>query len=202
MKKILSLVLVVALCLSLGACNKGGQTKENTPSVSVSKFLDGFKANDAEAIKATYSGDNFDVADLAGLKDGSESEKAIAEALIGKILDFDYTISDEKITEDTAIVEVKFNTFDLGKVMQNFITDYMNKVISQAANGLSEDEIEKKAIESFKKYLDKAKKDFSETVSLPLTKVDGKWMIDAIDETSNIINVLSGNNIELILKLF
>lgn len=188
MKKVLVIVLVIAMSAALFGCGSA------SPSDVVDTYLRALKAQDTDAIAKVYSGDSGTdlISDVA---DSEEFPEEISSDFTDMILSFDYTLANEQINGDTATVEVTIDTYDFGSMFKSVIGDYFTKAFAMAFSGASEDEIEQVLIDLFTEKLAEMKEgehDFEATATLSLSKVDGEWKIDAIDDESDFLDYLTG----------
>ncbi|MDO4869710.1 MAG: DUF4878 domain-containing protein [Bacillota bacterium] len=203
MKK-LAIILVVCLAVTMSLFGCGSNP---TPTETADTFLNAVKAGDADTLKTVYEGDNFDV--LALLFDDVESDggDAVDDEYFEKTLtpllqDFDYKLSNEKIDGDKATVDVKITTYDIGGAFLAFMEDYFGQALELAFSGASDKEVEELANSIFEEKINKlTDKDYSETVTLDLVNKDGIWKVTKIDESSELINAISGNMIKAIEEI-
>ena len=178
------------LMMCLTAC--GGPT----PTETVDSFLTAVKAQDSESIKTIYAEEDFEAFDM-----GEDSEDNLygdlEETLMTKLLDFEYTLSNEQINEDKATVDVTFKTYELGKAMSSWITEYISQAFALAFGGASDEQLEKLAETILTDKIDDAEeKTFEKTVTVSLTDKDGAWVIDEFEEEGEFYNALTGGMIE------
>ena len=198
----LTMVLGMCLIVAVALCGCGGSS-EPTPTETANTFLTAVKAGDTETIKTVYAGEDLDILspiegeDSDGDKDDSEDvtdDEYFEELLLTKLLDFDYELSNEQITEDKATVDVTITTYDLGKVFTAFMEEYFAKALEMSFDGASDEEIEKVANSTFESKLNEEEtKTYTETVPLTLSKQDGIWKVDPIDDDGDFMNVICGN---------
>lgn len=211
-KRITSLCICAALCVIIGiaftACG-GSNSKtsdEMTPSETVSAFLDAFKNEDEATLKQVYAGEANDF--LSAYEDGAldkDIPKELLDSLMAKWYDFDYKVNGETIAEDgkTATVDVTITTYDMTAVFNNFYTEFMNRAMEQYSdnsNDVSKEEYTKMAYEVLQEEIDKAtEKNYEGDATLSLTKTDGKWVVDKIDENNKeFLNVITGGLMDVL----
>ena len=209
-KRITSLCICAALCVIIGiaftACGGSKTSDEMTPSETVSAFLDAFKNEDEATLKQVYAGEANDF--LSAYEDGAldkDIPKELLDSLMAKWYDFDYKVNGETIAEDgkTATVDVTITTYDMTAVFNNFYTEFMNRALEQYSgnsNDVSEEEYTKMAYEVLQEEIDKAtKKNYEGDATLSLTKTDGKWLVDKIDENNEeFLNVITGGLMDVL----
>ena len=209
-KRLTSLCICAALCVIIGvaftACGGSKTSDEMTPSETVSAFLDAFKNEDEATLKQVYAGEANDF--LSAYEDGAldkDIPKELLDSLMAKWYDFDYKVNGETIAEDgkTATVDVTITTYDMTAVFNNFYTEFMNRALEQYSgnsNDVSEEEYTKMAYEVLQEEIDKAtEKNYEGDATLSLTKTDGKWIVDKIDENNEeFLNVITGGLMDVL----
>lgn len=201
MKKILSIILVLALCLSLASCGGsgnggGGKTvKADTPTDVVTNFFNSIKTEDAELLEASYAGENMDLRELSNMdsEDPDELDKMMADKLLSMIKDFDFKLSNEQIDGDKATVDAEITAYNIGEAISNFMTNFLAKAMEMATDDVSDEEIEKLSLEILTESLDAAEKNYTETVTLELTKSGDTWLVNELENDSDVINAILGN---------
>ena len=178
--------ICAALCVIVGiaftACGGSKVSDDMTPSETVSTFLDAFKAQDEETMNKVYAGDGNDF--MSAYEDGALDKDIPKE---GK----------------TATVDVTITTYDMVSVFNNFYTAFMERALDQFSgnsNNVDQEEYTKMAYEVLQEELDKAtEKTYEGDATLSLTKTDGKWLVDKIDENNKeFLNVITGGLMEVL----
>lgn len=190
MKKILTIFASFIMMFSLVAC--GGPS----PSDVTDAFLKGIKEQDKEAIAGSYADDEIDilgdVAD-AGESDNSPMTKVVDEKMLPKMLEFDYEILGEEIEGDKAMVEVSIKTYEFGAAFTAFAEEFITQAFDLYFADASDEQVEEAGAKILIDELDKLKeKKYEKTVKIGLTKEDGQWVIDEMDEDDSLINAVSG----------
>ena len=168
-----------------------------SPTETTDTFLKAIKEQDVETLKSVYAGGEVDLLDSVG-EDAEETEdeafsKILDEQLLPKILDFDYELSNEQIDGDKASVDVKINAYRIGDIFTSFLSDYMTQALMLAFSDASEEELDALADTLLRgKIADATEKSFEMTVTLNLSKVDGKWMVNEITDQDDILDALTG----------
>ena len=178
-----------------------GCSSTPSPTETTDIFLQALKAQDGEKMATLYSGTDLDLLEAAA-ESGEESseestdtglETVYEEQLLPKMLDFDYEISNEQINEDKATVDVKFTTYRIGDAFTAFFGDYISQAFMLAFSDVSDEELDSLDTTILSgKLADLTEKTYEKTVTLSLTKVDGKWMVDKIQDGDDIIDALTG----------
>lgn len=170
MKK--TLVLLLALCLVLlTACGP------KTPTAALKADLDNAKAS-PEEIMGEMGEDGF----------GEEA----TQALIDKVLEFEYQLGEEVIDGETATVETTITTYSFGEIFTTVVTNFISQAFANAGNMTDEDLatlMDKLLIEE----LDKAEKTYTTTIEIELAQEDGNWVVQ---ETVEMSNALTGGMID------
>lgn len=197
MKKVLVIVLVIAMSAALFGCGSA------SPSDVVDTYLGALKAQDADTVAKVYSGNSGSDL-LSDVADSEEFPDEISSDFTDMILSFDYALANEQINGDTATVDVVFKTYDFGSMFKSVIGDYFTKAIGMAFSGASEDEMEQVLVDLFSGKLAEMKEgehDFEATATISLSKVDGEWKIDEIDDESDFFDCLTGGIISAVTDI-
>ena len=170
MKKIL-IFLFMIMCLCGCGCNK--QTT-NTPKGEVAKLFSNYNSLNIDVLIQLDS-----VMSTEALTD---SEKAkYKDVLKRQYEDLNYTIKDEVITDDKAVVTAEIEVYDLKKVM-NDADKYLEENNKEFLKEGSTD------IDTSKFWDYKLDKMFSTkdrttyVIDFTLTKIDDKWVLDDLLE--------------------
>ena len=119
-----------------------------------------------------------------------------------KLLDFDYTLSNEKINDTKATVDVEFKTYEFGKAMTNTMAKYIEKALPLAFSGASDEEMEKIMNDAFEEEFgaltDKA---YTAKATINLVQKDGEWKVAEIDSEGEVMNALTGNLVNAIKEI-
>lgn len=203
MKKRL-LILTLVLVLPLYSCGSP------TPTDVTEEFLTAIKTNDTETLKATYAGDNMDMEGALKRQDidVEDADKLLKEEVIPKLQSFEYEVSGEKIDGSNATVQVKLKTYGFGKAFTAFSQEYFKQAFANLLSGsygdgsaipTNNDEL---ATDIFLAKLKGMKKDFVKTVTLKLIEKDGEWIVDAIKDSDDFFDALSGGLVSATTELF
>lgn len=194
MKKLFSILLISILVFSLSACSTPSPTEVTTA------FLDAVKTQSTESMADIYADGSWSLSDEAGeeaeLEDLDEMDQYFQETVLPKLLEFDYEVLGEKIDGEKATVDVKITTYKLGDAFTAFIDDYLTQAFALAFSDTGEDAIEALGTSLFKEKVDAMEKNYTETVAISLSMVDGAWVIDELDDDSPFTNALTGGFVE------
>ncbi len=170
MKK--TIVLLLALCLIvLTACGPA------TPTAALKTDLENAKAS-PEEIMGEMGEDSF----------GEEA----TNALVNKVLEFEYKLGEETIDGETATVETTITTYPFGQIFTNVVSNFIAQAFANAGSMTDEDMtalMDKLLIEE----LNKAQKTYTETIEIQLAQEDGKWVVQ---EDADMSNALTGGMID------
>lgn len=174
MKKILSVLFVVALVFGFAGCGDGGGA---TAEQAVKNAFDAIKAADVE--KASEYID-YDKLLNAGEQEKPDTEEDVqSKEMMGLILEnIDYRILESSQEEDTAIVKAEITNKDMGSVMAGFIS----QAFALAFSGMNEEQLNEQYMEVFTKLVKEEAQTVTSEVDIKLSKSDGKWQIDVSDE--------------------
>ncbi len=196
MKRLLALAMTVVLVLALTACGGGGSSAD-TPTDAANSFLKAVQEQDMDAIGAVYQGDPAEM-DLLGEATGEEEFPEELSALLSEQMQkFEYEVSNEVVDEDSATVDVKITTVNIGKAFEDSINEFMEKAIAgEIASDTTEEQLTEQLYAAFQEKLAAAEKDYEGTAVLNLSKVDGKWKVDQISQSDPLVNCLTGGLID------
>lgn len=197
-KHIAIILAVFAAVFFLSGCG----SKVPTPTETADTFLQALKSQDAEAMAGVYAGADLDLLEAAAETDG-ESEDAeetdsgleavYEEQMLPKMLDFDYELSNEQINGDKATVDVKITTYRIGDAFTAFFSDYISQAFILAFSDASEEDLEALAATTLAgKLADLTEKTYEKTATLSLTMKDGKWVVDELEDGSDIVDAITG----------
>ena len=190
-KKILSIVLVLGLVFSLCAC--GGPT----PTSTVETFLDAVKVQDTETIKTVYEDEEFSFIGEMDLESEDstqpQTDKVLNEKMLPKLLEFDYTVSNEQIKEDKATVDITVTTYNFGPAMTSFFGSYMTQAFALIFDDNAEAKLDKIGADLLTSEIDKlTEKNCEKTATITLTATEDGWVIDEIDDEGKVLDALTG----------
>lgn len=198
-KKLLYLTFYCLLILSLVGCSS--EVTEGPGDVTA-HFLNALQQQNYSSVKQYYS-ENVD--NLSHFKNKVESiSPLVANELFNKLADFSYIIEkielDEK-DENKASVLLTMKSYDLGKVFENTILDYLKTDLTMSFNGATADDIIKEAEKIIVEDIKNSQKTFNETVTVTLSRENNTWKIDELEDNIPFLNALSGNIIYTVDQL-
>lgn len=182
MKKVLSILITIAMVFALVACSNAG------PDDTVSNYLDSYKNGDLEEIDK-YFLDSAD-SDEAEIIDNEDPEvDAAMENAYSKLT---YEILDTNIDGDSAIVETEITAPNLGIVMTELIQEAMPLALASAFSE-DEDDDDMDALMNTM-LIDKLNSEDlpmnTKTVDINLVKENENWLID-VDHA--LLDAMTGN---------
>ena len=170
MKK--TLVILLALCLVLlTACGP------STPTAALKADLENAKASPE---------------DIMGEMGESGFGDAATEALIDKVLEFDYELGKEVIDGEIATVETTITTYPFGQIFTQVVTNFISQAFANAGN-MTDEDLSKLMDKLLIEELEKAEKTYTETIQIELEQEDGAWVVQ---ETVEMSNALTGGMID------
>ena len=184
MRKIFSIFLIFVLAASLSACGSAP-----TPKDIAEKYLAAIKAQDEEGISALSEG-SYSEDELMGTVDlvlgeseeGEEYDEA-TKKFKEKVIDFDYTIGEERIDGENAEVDVTIKTYDFGTMLGQYAERAMSELMAAAVDGASQEEIDAMDRKILEEELDKlTEKSYETTVPMKLKKVEGEWKVAKMEK--------------------
>lgn len=183
MKKVVSVLLILAISLNLSACS--GSPK---PETTVSEFIEASKQFDFEKMSSKINPSSSTDKDMISeLEEGFEEdsfEKYFMEYLKQNAKKITYTIVESEVNGDYATITVDFKYVDGGPLLKATLGDVFTQSISKALAGteMNDDEMTELFISSMqaqKEIIDEAFVD--KEIDIKCIKVDDKWYIDDID---------------------
>ena len=196
MRKIFSIFLIFVLAASLSACGSAP-----TPKDIAEKYLAAIKAQDEEGISALSEG-SYSEDELMGTVDlvlgeseeGEEYDEA-TKKFKEKVIDFDYTIGEERIDGENAEVDVTIKTYDFGTMRGQYAERAMSELMAAAVDGASQEEIDAMDRKILEEELDKlTEKSYETTVPMKLKKVEGEWKVAKMEDDSEFMNAILGRH--------
>lgn len=165
MKK-LSVLLLVLCVFFMTACASA------TPSEALKADMEDAK-NNPEEIMGEIGEEGF-------------GEEAM-NALVNKLLEFEYELGEETINDDTATVETTITTYPFGDIFSTVMAQLLTEASSNP--DITEEETNALIDKFLLEGLEKAEKDYTETATITLSKEAGIWVVQD-DET--MANALTG----------
>ena len=169
MKKFLLVVITLLLVV-------GCESVMNNPTKRVETFLNKYQTMDEEVLSQLDDTLNNDETLTTAQKDEYRN------LMKKQYQNLTYTIKDEEVDGNSAIVKVEIEVYDFNKAMadaDDYLLDNQDEFIDE------DDNIDN---EKFMDYKIKQMKDSNEkvkyTIDFNLTKSDGNWQLDEIDEVT------------------
>ncbi|MDO4383488.1 MAG: hypothetical protein Q4C18_03220 [Eubacteriales bacterium] len=214
MKKKLAVFLLLTAMLGMCAC--GSKDPEVTPTKTVDTFLKAIQDEDQDAIKKVYEESSFDIGkeawdDTDGEDDEDEldaSDDSVRNVLVKdfypRLIQFEYKMGEEKIDGDSATVTVDITTYKMGDTFVAGFKDFFSQAMDLYNSNASDEEVSKVMADSLHKKLSGLKKkEYKETATFHLSKENGKWVIDEMDDDDNeaALNALTGGMMDATNKI-
>lgn len=186
MKKLMCMVLTIALMISLVACSSRASAKS-----VVEDAIQAFQSADIETMQQ-YWGDTELTSSEDSLEDDIYTQQLLE--LLSTGLTYQITDSNEDVKAGTATVTVEFTNIDMSVVF----SEWMGEIFSQALGYAflpadqqpSEEELNNLSMEIFREAIEDHKDDkVANTIDIPLSLVENEWKIDQSDE---IIDAMTG----------
>ena len=105
------------------------------------------------------------------------------QALVDKVLEFDYQLGEEKIDGDKATVETTITTYPFGEIFTGIVADFIPQAFANP--DMTDDDASALLDQLLMDALDKADKTYSKTITIELSQEDGEWVVQESDEMSN-----------------
>ncbi len=200
-KHVIAILAIFSVIFFFSGC---GSTP--SPTETTDTFLQALKTQDVETLASVYAEAELDLLDAAAesveseeAEDAEEAAedtgltKVYEEQMLPKMLDFDYELSNEQINGDKATVDAKITTYRIGDACTAFFSEYISQAFMLAFSDVSEEELDSLATTLLSgKLADLTEKNYEKTVTIALTKVDGKWVVDTIQPGNDAIDAITG----------
>lgn len=140
-------------------------------------------ASPTDALKADLENAKSSPDEIIGqLGEDGFGEEA-TQALVDKVLEFDYQLGEEKIDGDKATVETTITTYPFGEIFTGIVADFITQAFANP--DMTDDDASALLDQLLMDALDKADKTYSKTITIELAQEDGKWVVQESDEMSN-----------------
>ena len=131
---------------------------------------------------------------LGESEEGEEYDEA-TKKFKEKVIDFDYTIGEERIDGENAEVDVTIKTYDFGTMLGQYAERAMSELMAAAVDGASQEEIDAMDRKILEEELDKlTEKSYETTVPMKLKKVEGEWKVAKMEDDSEFMNAILGRH--------
>lgn len=203
-RRIMTAITALMMCICSAIAFTGCGTP--SPSDTAKTFLDALKAQDTETMATVYAAKDLDVENgLFG--DTSEEDTLLSgesfeKLFMDKILDFDYTITNEKIDGDKATVTVEITTYPMGDTFTQVYGELMTQIWGLAFSDASDEDVNAVIEGIFTKHWNAmTEKTYKGSADLTLSKTDDGWQVDEIKDDSDFLNAVTGNMVKVIEAL-
>lgn len=163
MKKVFITVLILCM-LFMTACGTP------TPTEALKADIENAK-NSPEEIIGDIGEDGFG--------------KDATEALVDKVLEFDYKLGEEVIDEEagTATVETTITTYPFGDIFTKLMTDLFTEVFANP--NMTDEQLSARMDALLIDGLKGAEKTYTKTIKINLSLEDGQWVVQESDEMAD-----------------
>ena len=187
MKKVLSVLITVAMLLTLCAC--GAPKAEDT----VKTFSEAMKAYDFEKMQGCLVPSAESIAAEVG---DIENEDEVTQQFFTKMKDWaskmTYEVVSVKEEGDHATAEVKYYYVDSSPIMEEFVADYFAQGLALALQNASEEEISALAEQMLTEKMETVETGSAEmSITYDLVKTDREWKITEVPD--DVVHVLTAN---------
>ncbi len=199
-KKLISIVLALALVLSLAAC--GGATDTNTPEYVVKTFCEAIQSYDFEAAGNCMENG---ASDLEYVYDEEKLEEAFSSAAALEFFKdsaakMTFEIGEADVEEENVLVKVPvtFTYVDATDLINEVLDEYLLQSLELAWDDVSDEEIEAALDEIFADKIESVKTGTAEVeFTFNCVMVEENWKIEFFsDEDEAIINDIITSNME------
>ena len=140
-------------------------------------------ASPTDALKADLENAKSSPDEIIGqLGEDGFGEEA-TQALVDKVLEFNYQLGEEKIDGDKATVETTITTYPFGEIFTGIVADFITQAFANP--DMTDDDASALLDQLLMDALDKADKTYSKTITIELSQEDGEWVVQESDEMSN-----------------
>ena len=194
MKKVLSLVMVAILSFTMVGCNSSP-----TPTETADTCIKALQALDLGSFASVYDEADGEENIMSTLdEDDKQLLEDIKNSSIAKLLDFDYTLSNEKIDGEKATVDVKITTYSVEAAFKALIPKFFAFAMSEEAANMKDDQLTEKVLKMVEAEMDKiTTKDYTTTATINLVQRDGEWKVAPLDNNEKLLNGLTGGLMDL-----
>jgi hypothetical protein len=189
-KRAVTLIVALFACLAISLSLMGCQ-KEASPSEVLGEILTATQNMDSEELAkygAEQLGSDADsiASGLAGSNgtELSDNQQKMVKAMVSKIVDFEYTLGEEKIDGNTATVEVTFKTYDFSDAMLKATETFADNVAASVKNGsYDQSKLEDNMYGFMADEFDALdKRTVEKSTVFTLTKGSDGWQLDTITD--------------------
>lgn len=189
---IIAVVIIAAVVISTVVLGRGSAS----PTDAADAWLSALKSQDAEAMAEVYSG-NFSTDLFMKITQKEGIPQEVSSDLIDLITSFEYVLANEQISEDgnSATVDVIIETYNFDAMSASVIDDYFTQAMDMVSDDVSEEQLQQKLIDLFAAKIAETKEagpDVKTAATLSISKVDGAWKVDAIEDNPSFLDALMG----------
>lgn len=190
MKKTMLLLAIAGLFLVSG-CSK--EEKSLSPKETTALFLDGIQNRDSDAVEKVSEWEDFNIKALEMQEDDyiDGVDHDLQKTAFEKMMYFEHQEMKETTTENTAVVTVEFQQYDISKSLEEGIKKAEEKVTELSQKDMSDAEIENAISTILFESLGAAEDKKYTTIDIQLVKREDAWMIS--DDNEQLQELLSAN---------
>lgn len=194
MKKLLKVLLAVAMTLSITAC--GGS--EPKPQDTLKGFLEDYKAQKNDDLGLYFTNGIPGENETNSVQ--NETNEEYYKEMVKLMTDIDYIIGEETIDGENAVVKLDITSYNLGEKFSEGITNALTLSFGLAFSGKNEEEIQKEVNEAMFAPLKKAEKNLKNSIEVTLIKSNDKWLIDS-SKNNDLMNSVTGGLLNIVSSL-
>lgn len=138
-----------------------------------------------DALKADIENAKNNPEDIIGdIGENGFGEEA-TEALVDKVLQFDYKLGEEVINEEegTATVETTITTYPFGTIFSNMMTTLFSEVFANP--NMTDAQLEERMDALLIEGLKGAEKSYTKTIKIQLKQENGTWVVQESNEMAD-----------------
>ena len=174
-------VLIILLVILMSACSF---TKEVMPKQVVIDYLDKYKKEHTTVIEQLKD-------TIENTFSTEEDKKRYTTLLLNQYKKMEYTIKDEVVEDNNAVVDVEVKVLNYGssiKDSERYLDEHKNDFLKDSEDETTKDntkeEIDEDKYNNYKlTQMEKVEDTVKYTIEFNLTKTDGKWEIDPLSDT-------------------
>lgn len=181
MKKIICVCLVIAMVFALSLSMASCGAKEPSPTEVLDSFLKDIQQNG-------LSEEDLGLGEITG--EGEDAE--YLQAIVDKMKDFEYELSNESIDGDSATVDLKVKTYGFGSMITESLSEYLQQAFIMAFSDASEDEMTALFESLIAEKINTLGKNYEKTVTVEMVKGEDGWDLKDKTDSNPMYDALMG----------